>query len=86
MRLNVLQRIKVKQNARTAWIEAGGDPDRAEQIFRAMQPAGISPELLAAIVAIALALFKLWIDTRQSTPSVVMTQEEADAVGIAEGD
>jgi hypothetical protein len=86
MKLNVLQRIKVKQQARTAWLEASGDPDRAEQVFRSMQPAGISPELLSVLVAVALALFRLWIDTRQSTPSVVMTQEEADAVGMGEGD
>lgn len=85
MKLNVLQRIKVKQQARTAWVEANGDPDRAEQIVREMQPDGISPELLTAIVAIAIALFRLWIDTRQALPSVEMTQDEADAISVAEG-
>ena len=86
MRLNTLQRIKVKSQARAAWMAANGDPDLAEQMFRDMQPVGISPELLSALVAIAIQLFKLWIDTRQTSPQVVMTQEEATAIGIGEAD
>ena len=85
-RLNVLERIQVKQKARQAWMEANGDPDRAEQIFRDMQPVGIDPQLLSVLVAIALQLFKLWIDTRQTVPQVVMTEEEAEAIGIGESD
>lgn len=85
-KLNVLERIRVKQQARTAWMEANGDPDRAEQIFRGMQPVGIDPQLLAVLISVALQLFKLWIDTRQTQPQVVMTEEEATVMGFGEND
>lgn len=80
-RLNALERYKVREEARKAWMEANGDPDRAEQIFKASQPVGINEQLLALLISIALRWFEIWIKNREVTPQVVMTTAEAMAMG-----
>lgn len=73
--LSYLTKIQARATARTAWIEAGADPEMAEDLFRQSYRKA-SHETILELVTFALEMFQHWIDTGTTEPSVVATADE----------
>lgn len=65
--------IQIRGIAAKCWMESEGDPEIAEALFAGRYP-GVDQRTAA------LDLFQHWID--HGGPQVVMTQEEANLLGL----
>lgn len=80
--MNVLERtilVRWRNEAFDCWSKANGDPELAEQMFRARKPPRMAAVPWELIITLVIQLFKLWIT---KSPQAVMTQEEADLLGL----
>jgi hypothetical protein len=73
--LNTLTKVKVRFDARRAWMEGGCNPALAEEYFRDRY-ADASDELTTEAVAFAFGFWQHWIDRGVSEPSVVASGDE----------
>ena len=83
--MNALERWKWRKAAYEAWLQSGGDKERAEQILRERYDA-VDPATLLLILQFALKLFQWWIDHKEGKPEAVVMADESTAMDLTETD
>jgi len=85
--LNPNRRAIARSLARLSWMQAEGDLETAEILFRGNpRLVGLSPLMISLLMLLAQAFWKYWISRNIIEPSVVASMDELQTVGISEDD